>query len=322
MGERYSGISVTSKMRSQPGRGRSPDEILDEIRRVASSINKKPLTVADFNRHSEFSVRAVRTVFGSWPHALALAGIPSCRDGPRVETTERYLGMLKTAAGRMDGTTPSLRDFDDLNLGISARTIIAFFRDVVKGLRAAGLDLRRTWKQPFTKQECLENLDRLWSALGKQPLYDEIGHPPSTIGPKAYERIWGTYSHALKAYEMWRGHPIELDRRTVTLTADPSFLLEELRRVSHLAGTPTITQEHVNHHSRIDVRTFERRFGSWEAAVKQAGLRLSVYANRYDDDELFNNLMAVWEALGAHSKISRHGNTSFSHSFDSVCRKI
>jgi hypothetical protein len=300
--ERYSGISVTSKMQRQSGRGRSSKEILDEIRRVASSIEKNRLTIADFNHLSAFSVRAVRTAFGSWPRALALAGIHSGRDAQRGETKERYLGMLKTAAGRIDGHTPSLADFNNLNLGISAKTIARFFGNWSKALNAAGLDLRRTWKQPFTEQECLENLDMLWSALGRQPLYDEVGHPPSIIGPKAYERIWGTYSHALKAYEMWRGHSVDLNSHTVTLTADNSSLLEELRRVSRLAGTPTITQEHINQHSRINVRTFARRFGSWEAAVKEAGLQLSVHANRYDDDELFNNIMAVWEALGRTPK--------------------
>jgi hypothetical protein len=88
----------------------------------------------------------------------------------------------------------------------------------------------------------------------------------------------------------------------VTLAADSSFLLEELRRVSRLVGSPVITQEHVSQHSQIGVRTFTRRFGSWAAAMKQAGLQPSVYADRYDDDHLFNNLMAVWEALGRTPK--------------------
>ncbi len=300
--ERYSGISITSKMHQQQGKGSSPEEILNEIRRVASIISGRRLTVAEFNYVSAFSAKAVRTAFGSWPRALGLAGICSRNDVQRVKTAQRYSGMLKTAASRLDGRAPTIAGFNALKLGVSAHTIRRFFGTWSEGLSVAGLNLRRTWKQPFTEQECLDNLERLWAALGRQPLYSDVGRPPSTIGPKAYERIWGTYSHALTAYESARGHPTGLNRRTTTLTADRGSLLEELQRVARLAGTTTINQEHVSQFSRIDVRTFSRRFGSWEAAVKQAGLQLSIHANRYDDDELFKNLMAVWEALGRSPK--------------------
>jgi len=305
--ERYSGILVTCKMRRQSGKGISPEEIVDEIRRVASLMNNKPLSSQDFNRLSSICVATVRATFGSWRSALGHAGILSHLDRqrknpPSSRTRERYLSMLKSAALKLGGAVPSIMEFEQLDLGVSAHTVRRFFGSWSNALRAANLETRRTWKQPFTENECLENLDRLWATLGRQPLYGEVGRPPSIIGPKAYERIWGTYSHALKAYEKWRGHPIDLERRTVTLTEDNTSLLEELQRVSCLAGTQTITQEQVSQHSKIDVRTFARRFGSWEEAVKQAGLQLSVYANRYKDDELFNNLMAVWEAIGRSPK--------------------
>ena len=193
--DRYSGVAVTSKMRNQRGKKMSQEETLHEIRRVVATLGEKPLTTSEFNRLSSVSVKTVRRAFGSLDRGVALAGLPSRVDAQREVTRDRYLALLKSASQKLNGTAPSLAGFDNLHLGVSARTIRRFFDfSWSKALQTAGLQPKRTWKEPFTEEECLENLDRVWAALGRQPLYDELCQPPSQIGPKAYERIWGTVS--------------------------------------------------------------------------------------------------------------------------------
>jgi hypothetical protein len=74
-------------------------------------------------------------------------------------------------------------------------------------------------------------------------------------------------------------------------------LLEDLRRVAKLLGRTTVTYDEYPQHGLCASRIFETRFGSWNGALRCAGLTLG---RRQDisDLELFENLSRVWAALG------------------------
>ena len=48
----------------------------------------------------------------------------------------------------------------------------------------------------------------------------------------------------------------------------------------------------------MNAETVRRRFGSWWAALRQAGLEISSLGRRYSDDDYFENLLAVWTHYG------------------------
>src|SRR5476649_730592 len=74
-------------------------------------------------------------------------------------------------------------------------------------------------------------------------------------------------------------------------------LLDDLRRVAHLLGTATLKYDEYPQHGRCASRIFETRFGSWNAALRAAGLEVG---RRQDisDEELFENMEKVWTTLG------------------------
>ena len=78
--------------------------------------------------------------------------------------------------------------------------------------------------------------------------------------------------------------------------SDPE-LLDDLRRVAQLLGKTTLRYDEYPKHGRCASRIFETRFGSWNAALRAAGLELG---RRQDisDEELFENMEKVWTALG------------------------
>ena len=71
-------------------------------------------------------------------------------------------------------------------------------------------------------------------------------------------------------------------------------LLSELRTVSERLGGAPVTIGLFNEHATINAETLRRRFGSWWAALKQAGLPISNLGKRYSDDDYFENLLTVW----------------------------
>lgn len=74
-------------------------------------------------------------------------------------------------------------------------------------------------------------------------------------------------------------------------------LIEDLRRVSKSSPNFTVRQRTYKEQGKFGVTTIIRRFGSWNNAIKLAGLEVSVERN-IDDSDLFEDLGKVWERLG------------------------
>ncbi len=74
-------------------------------------------------------------------------------------------------------------------------------------------------------------------------------------------------------------------------------MLTDLKRVSESAGTAKVTLGLYAEHGLFDGRTISRRFGTWNKALRAAGLQVS---NEVDlpDEKLFENILVLWEYYG------------------------
>lgn len=75
LGHLYVGQPVSEKMKQQPARGKSNEDLIAELKRVHALARKPYLTTEDFKRHSIVGVDVVRHRFGGFRKALAVAGI-------------------------------------------------------------------------------------------------------------------------------------------------------------------------------------------------------------------------------------------------------
>lgn len=75
-------------------------------------------------------------------------------------------------------------------------------------------------------------------------------------------------------------------------------LLEDLRRVASKLGRDTVTIAEYTQHGLGHATTIQRRFRSWFKALQDAGLKPSRSRIGISDEELFENLRAVWISLG------------------------
>lgn len=102
LASRYSGQPVTERMRKQPGRSVSKDEVVSELRRVAQELGRNDFTVEDFNAHGRFSASAVRVHFKVWSSALKAAGLSPRSTSFRYSDEECFENLLQvwTLLGR------------------------------------------------------------------------------------------------------------------------------------------------------------------------------------------------------------------------------
>jgi hypothetical protein len=81
-----------------------------------------------------------------------------------------------------------------------------------------------------------------------------------------------------------------------------SELLADMRRVAETIGANFLSMETYSRHGIYHPATPKRRFGSWNNALKAAGLELNNEHN-VADERLFENLMRVWEHYGRQPRL-------------------
>jgi 5-methylcytosine-specific restriction endonuclease McrA len=94
IGNRYIGRPTTDRMRSQPGRAMSNEDILAKIRNIAAQLGKASLSGTDIHTHSEINQGLLASRFGSVSKALRLAGIAQVPHGRRHTENEVFENLL------------------------------------------------------------------------------------------------------------------------------------------------------------------------------------------------------------------------------------
>jgi hypothetical protein len=199
----------------------SDDAILAELRRVAEATKGQRLTIERFNSLSRVHSTTLRYRFGSWQAALDKAGI-SEQVAPRfrVLVRDEVIQALRYFATENPGVSAT-RECIAERLGVDAGSLTRRFgkwKDVLSEVGIPPVPLGRR----YTEEECFENILALWTHYGRQPHFNELKHPPSAVGPKAYIRRWGGWRAALSAFvtSVNEKGTLSLNQRTAEPNAD------------------------------------------------------------------------------------------------------
>lgn len=77
-------------------------------------------------------------------------------------------------------------------------------------------------------------------------------------------------------------------------------MVADLRKVAAALGTTKITQKLYRQHGKFDDSNIGRRFGTWNKALEIAGLSIS--NQQYSDEQLFENILSLWQHHGRQPK--------------------
>lgn len=79
-------------------------------------------------------------------------------------------------------------------------------------------------------------------------------------------------------------------------------LLSDVKRVADTLNLQTVARNEYREHGRFADATLSRRFGSWAAVLKAAGLKPTQWKPPATDEDLFDNMAKVWEHVGRQPK--------------------
>lgn len=208
----------------------SDEALLAELQRVAGSLPPGVrLTIERFDSSSKVHSTTLRKRFGSWPAALDKANIPeSVAPRPRKLTRAIVVAELRAFLAEHPGVSATAQTIAE-RLGTDRGSIVrrlgrweALLAEV--GLQPVPLGRR------YTDEECFENILALWTHYGRQPVFNELKHPPSAVGPKAYIRRWGGWRAALAAF-VERANETSEQQQVKATEATSSDAPQEVRSV-------------------------------------------------------------------------------------------
>ena len=188
----------------------SDEELLKDILRVAKSISKETVTKKEYEENGgKYHSNTIERRFGGWLKALRLCGInPSKKQIDTSSgiytksyiTTQELIDDLIRVSNEIDKTTFTIGEYNEHGK-FSSATYLKRFKTWNNTLKAAGLI---PFEVPsgirISEYSLLEEIERIWIALGRQPTTTDIKNGISKYSLHAYERRFGTWRKALEFF--------------------------------------------------------------------------------------------------------------------------
>lgn len=178
------------------------EEILQDIKSVASSLGTDYISVSLYKKHGRHSQCAIQRHFGTWKNALAIAGLRTERtpiELCRVSNEKLFEDLRRVAKEIQNDTVPY--DAYIKNGKYSAEIYFKRFGKWNTALQKAGLKETGFSKDRITEQQCFDEIERIWIKLGRQPTStDIIKGGVSVYSIDSFKRRFGGWRKALEAF--------------------------------------------------------------------------------------------------------------------------
>lgn len=178
------------------------DEILSDIKTVASQLGKEYISISLYKKQGKYSQCAIQNHFGTWKNALSLAGLRNERmkkEQNRI-TDEEYYDDLRRVASEINNTTVPYREYERYGK-YACGHIFKRFGEWDNALIAAGLLPTGLARKRIGEQDIFDEIERMWRLLGRQPTStDIIKHGISIYSIDTFKRRFGGFRKALEAF--------------------------------------------------------------------------------------------------------------------------
>lgn len=154
----------------------------------------------------------------------------------------------------------------------------------------------------YTKRRVLTQFLQAYTDEHGTPTQREIDADPAVPGKGSFVGVFGTWNKALEAAGQTPNRKL----------ASNGELLEEMRFLAGRLDQETLSVKQMRAHGRADTRTIRSRFGSWNSALRRAGLDISIYS-KVDTEDALADLERVAELIGrvpGPSHVTKHGTYS------------
>ncbi|MCJ8503218.1 homing endonuclease associated repeat-containing protein, partial [Desulfatitalea alkaliphila] len=211
---------------TESGNQFSNSELTQDLIRVATLLNKKSVTLKEYQEYGNYSYQTQKKRFGSWFKALETAGLEESKrpwggDLSEIRIPEiQLIEDIQRVAKKLGKNAITIAEYEDHGkYGSSA--ISKRFGGWNKAKVVAGLEIGRLYNS--TDEDYFENILHVWQTLGRQPKYQEMVAPLSRLNVSSYERKFGSWRSALVRFIEY------VNKKDDEATIEPNILNETIK---------------------------------------------------------------------------------------------
>ena len=179
----------------------SEDALLDDLRKVSSLIGDQYLSISKYKKFGgKHNDATFAKYFGSWLNALSKAGLRTTRNEKemkRISDTD-LIDDVKRIADVLKAETITSSQYADMGI-VSLWTITNRFGSWEEFLQKAGLKTTG-FKTNISDVDLLNEIERIWIILGKQPTTDDMKRGISKYHLCTFTRRFGGWRKALEEF--------------------------------------------------------------------------------------------------------------------------
>lgn len=174
------------------------EEFISDIIHVARQKGMHTLTVDQYASQGKYHPSTLIRRFGSWKKVLEKAGLETKGHNFRCNITdEEVVSDVKRIALLLEKGSISAKEYRAYGK-YSSSTLIKKYRGWNTVLSMAGM--KPIENRNFTVEEMLEEIERVWTSLGRQPTSTDIKNGVSKYSLQSYARRFGGWRGALQAF--------------------------------------------------------------------------------------------------------------------------
>jgi hypothetical protein len=270
----------------------SETELVDELRALAGKLHRHPYT-HDMREYGAYSPQTYTNQFGSWHDALTAAGLTDLT--APVLDDEEVLAALQAVADESSVDAPPTHQQVRDHGRYSPWLYIDRFDAWITALSAAGFEMQPRIDPdacPATDTELLTHLQDIAATINRTPTASEMD-AYADYQSAIYEARFGSWEDTVSAADL---APLAASRHTVYTDTE---LLNHLRDLAaDLERSPTV--DVMNERDGPSALTYQYRFGSWQDALREAGIEpRKTNRTEISDEELLDALQSLAADLDA-----------------------
>lgn len=204
----------------------SDEELLDDIKRVADIYNAPNLTIEMYKKYGKFHPSTIANRFGGWVQAIEKVGLYYLHGSIKNEnninvTNEQLLVDLQSTAQKLRVSTLTTSQYNE-NGKHGHAIILHRFKKWETALLKAGLE-PTGFHSTVSPEELIEEIERVWIKLGRQPTTTDIKNGISKFSLNSYARKFGSWRKALEYFVVYINSDEQHEDKAYEVIEEPTF---------------------------------------------------------------------------------------------------
>lgn len=183
----------------------SDEEFVDDLQRVAEFLNKKNISMPEYQKNGKYHPSTIARRFGGWRNALKKAGLSLTKTWAKHEYCENeflFFNDMRVIASKLGNDFITSGDYKKHGK-YNPKIVLRKYGSWNTLLQMAGLKptpFRLGKGKKISDEELFQDIERVWMKLGRQPTINDVKNGEFNFAQNTFTRRFCGWRGALEAF--------------------------------------------------------------------------------------------------------------------------